>query len=405
MNEGPVEAALASTGATPRRIGLREAFGMRGSAPEPEAAAMSSAELLPGLLDGATRALLGRDALAGEHEAIAQALGQAGPGIDVADLTQRVLDSVLAAQPPALLEPGAERLGDEALFASIVNAIFRGLLGREAGEEGVAIWKAQAYQRFLDGSVEDFIAFFVTMVVRSPEWVHRVLSDQARDMRAGFLPRDGVELTGHISLGCTGYTSALFRRYNLKRWSGPFDWLSANPAIIRDIIADDFRGFLDPDSWRTIPAEDRPDGRFYQCHHPGLESRHGAACILHNADMRATEGLAYMTRCVDRFRQSMRGLASKIVLQVAQEGADPGRDFQRTARALEEIGRSFQFVMVSLLPDHTSAPFPEVEPAGMEGRHRLLRVRMLGPIIGVDAVDMLDDLVLLRAALAAPGLE
>ncbi len=404
MSEGPVEEAWASTGAAPRRIGLREAFGMRPAQPEPEPAAPPAEALLPGLLDGASRALLGRDAQVDEHDALRQALGPM-TGLDVAALTQRVLETVLAAQPPAPPPAGGTRLGDEALFAAIVNASFRALLGREAGEEGVAIWKAQAYQRFLDGSVEEFIQFFITVVIRSPEWVHRVLNDQTRIMRAGFLPREGVELTGHISLGSTGYTSALFRRFNLKRWSGPFDWLSANPAIIRDIIADDFRGFLDPDSWRSIPAEDRPDGRFYQCHNPVLESRHGAACILHSADMRADSGLSYMTRCVERFRQSMRGLAGKIVLQVAPEGDDPGRDFQRTARALEVIGRSFQFVMVSLLPSHATGPFPEVEPAGIDGRHRLLRLRMLGPIVGVDAVDMLDDLVLLRAALAAPGME
>lgn len=397
MTEGPVEEAQASTGAAPRRVGLREAFGMRAAEPEP--AMIAADAVLPALLQGASRTLLGRDARPDELEALRLALDPGLATTDLAGLTQRVLGSVRAGMPPA-----GGRLDDEALFAAIVNASFRALLGREAGADGVAIWKAQAYQRFLDSSVEEFLLFFIIMVVRSPEWVHRVLIDQARIMRAGFLPREGVELTAHISLGSTGYTSALFQRFNLKRWSGPFDWLSASPAIIRAIIEDDFRGFLDPDAWRVIAPEDRPDGRFFQCHNPGLESRFGAACILHSADMRSDSGLAYMTRCVERFRQAMRGLASKIVLQFTPEGPDPGREFERTARALEEIGRGFQFVMVSLLPEQAAGPFPEVEPAAMAGRHRLLRARMLGPIVGVDAVDMLDDLVLLRAALAAPGL-
>jgi hypothetical protein len=38
------------------------------------------------------------------------------------------------------------------------------------------------------------------------------------------------------------------------------------------------------------------------------------------------------------------------------------------------------------------------------GRHRLLRARLLSPINGIEPGDMLDEVILLRAALAAPSL-
>ena len=60
--------------------------------------------------------------------------------------------------------------------------------------------------------------------------------------------------------------------------------------------------------------------------------------------------------------------------------------------------------MVSLLPQRTEGPFPEVEPALARGSHRLLRAKLLAPLDGLAARDMLDEVVLLRAALAAPGL-
>ena len=60
--------------------------------------------------------------------------------------------------------------------------------------------------------------------------------------------------------------------------------------------------------------------------------------------------------------------------------------------------------MVSLLPEHGAGPFPEIEPAMAPGRHRLLRARLLSPINGIEPGDMLDEVILLRAALAAPSL-
>jgi hypothetical protein len=86
------------------------------------------------------------------------------------------------------------------------------------------------------------------------------------------------------------------------------------------------------------------------------------------------------------------------------EGEDPAREFRATADLLDRYGRSFQFVMVSLLPGHGQGPFPEIEPAMAHGRHRLLRARLLAPINGIEPGDMLDEVILLRAVLAAPSL-
>jgi hypothetical protein len=260
------------------------------------------------------------------------------------------------------------------------------------------------FHEYQNSDLAAFIWRFIVMVVRSPEWLHRAISEQARAVRSEYLPKQGVEGTGHVSLGASGFTSGMFKRFGLKRWSGPFDWLSASPAMIREIMADDFRRFLNPDAWEAIAAEDRPDGRYFLCRHSYYQARHQEACILHAADMTQDSGLAYMERCVTRFRQSLQGLPNKIVLQVATEGDDPLREFRATADLLNDYGRSFQFVMVSVLPDHGAGPFPEVDPAMQHGPHRLLRARLLAPIIGIEASDPMDEMVLLRAALAAPSL-
>lgn len=440
MSNGPVEEPSPSAGdiapARPR-MGLRQAFGLSAVAePTRGGGDGGAAGLARAVVAGATRALLGRAATGLELALAERAMGLGDLSPD--RLAEQVISDLLAL-PEAVAwlsgsaglvdaglvdagrvdagrvdqgagmsvpdaPPARGRLDDDVVFSAIANGIFQALLNRPAGEEGVRIFRESMFQDYLDTDLDAFICRFVLMVVRSPEWMQRFIADQQRLVRLSYMPRRGMEQTSHISLGASGYTAGMLRRFGLRRWSGPFDWLSATPAMIREIIADDFRSFLDPDAWEAIGPEDRPDGRYFQCRHRRYEARHREACILHAADMTQEDGLAYMDRCVTRFRQSLHGLANKIVLQVAPEGDDPEREFRATADVLDGYGRSFQFVMVSVLPDHGAGPFPEIDPALAHGRHRLLRVRLLAPIIGIEASDMLDDLVLLRASLAAPSI-
>ena len=414
MIESPVGDILPPTGERPAataqpRIGLRQAFGFSGMAAG-TAATSPQARTARAVLSGATRALLGRDATS--LELILAERAMVAEALPLDRLTEKVIADLLALPeaashlnsqitlPPT--PPG--RLDDDAVFAGIANGVFQALLTRPVGDEGMRIFRESMFQDYRETDLAAFICRFVMMVTGSPEWRHRMLAEQQRAIRLEYLPKRGVEMTSHLSLGAGGYTAAMLRRFGLRRWSGPLDWLSATPAMIREIIADDFASFLDPAAWQPIITADRPDGRFYQCRHTGYEARHRQPCILHAADMTQPGGLAYMTRCVTRFRQAMQGLSSKILLQVVPEGDDPAREFRATADLLERQGRSFQFVMVSLLPEQGQGPFPEIEPAMAHGSHCLLRARLLAPINGIDPGDMLDEVVLLRAALAAPSL-
>ena len=408
MSDEPVEGIPPSTGERPR-VGLREAYGFSGVDATPDGADVAA--LLRGVVAGATAAILGREATA---EELAQAEAQpAASGAAGMQARVQALITTLLLQPgargglPASVGSMADA-HDVSVFDAVVRACFRALLGREADDHAVQLWRNHMLAHFQASALDDFMFRFMALILASAEWNTRFQGSHTLEARRGFLPphvvSEAAEFTAHLSLGSSGFASGMLKRYGLKRWSGPFDWMSASPAIIRDILADDFRDFLDPSAWSTIAPEDRPDGRYFQCRHLGLENRHGMPAILHNADIHTRDGLASLTRCVERFRASIRGLAAKLVLQVAPEGDDPVAEFARTADLLDGLGRSFRFVMVSILPDFAAGPFPEVEPAARRGRHRLLRVRMLAPIIGIEPLDRMDELVMLRAVLAAPGI-
>lgn len=392
------------TDAVPR-VSLRQAFGLAGggSAPMPPVAVPDTDALAAGLYVGATRALLGRPPSEVERDAAMAALAPALREQPTESLVLTLLQGLLAS-PEAVVAP-VSAAPEQDVFAAVVQGVFRATLAREASTEDVDRWRQQMGHTFAEVPLEDFIFRFASATLASAEYDNLRTVPQLASLRSRLLPpAASVGISTHISLGQDGFTSGLLKRFGLKRWSGPFDWCATSPGIIRAALADDFGRFLDPDEWRAIPLEDRPDGRFWQCHHPGYEREHGHPCILHNHDMTQEWGQVGLLRAVERFRTSIRSLASKLVLQVVREGDDPGGEFLRTAEVLDGMGRNIHYVMVSLLPGATEGPFPEVEPALARGAHRLLRARLMSPLEGHETRDMLDEVVLLRAALAAPML-
>lgn len=404
MSDTPVEEGTPST---PARVSLRQAFGLGGGDPPSIPLAEEQVHgIILGFYRGAVRALLGREPSAEECDTALPLLEKALLG-DVPDIhVEAVLIGLLSSPESRYIQHSTSgALSGDAIFDAVVRAAFRALLLRDGGDNAVRVWREHLGEYFTQTPLTDFIVRFLEVTMQSEEYrlVQRV--PQLAAIRAEFLPPPGkVGISTHISLGADGFTSAMFKRFALKRWSGPFDWCSTSPAIIRAVLEDDFAQFLAPDGWRSIPVEDRPDARFWQCHHPGYEQRFGHPCILHTHDMTQEWGQLSMLRGVERFRASLRSLSSKLVLQVAPEGADPGGEFLRTTDVLDGIGRNIHFVMVSLLPGNAEGPFPEVEPALARGAHRLLRMKLLSRFENTEARDPMDEVVLLRAALSAPTL-
>ncbi len=389
-------------------LGLRAAFGLLGGhAAPPAEQRFTAAEVLSALLQGAQHALdVVPEASQDQLDALRDSLLEAMPRLGLQGVTERLLRVLIPpAMPTALATlPAGEPFSRE-VFNGAVNACYHGLLARGAGD-AVDMWWGEFQTLYETQGIEAFLRVFIPLILGSGEFATGVRDAQDNKYRGALIPPSrGVEgIASFISLGSDGYASALLKRYDRKRWSGPFDWLSTSPAIIRAILADDFATFLDPGAYEAIPMEARPDIRFFRSRHRGYEEQSGHPCVLHAADMTDPLGQAYMARCVERFRTQLRGLSSKLVLQVTPEGPDPARDFIQTADSLDAYGRNISFVMVSLLPDLAPGPFPEIEPALSHGPHRLLRMRHMAPLSATEVGDMLDDVLMLRAALAAPGL-
>ncbi|RVT90064.1 hypothetical protein EOD42_23830 [Rhodovarius crocodyli] len=373
----------------------------RSAPPVPEGPALALS-----LLTGAVRGMTGQDLSPRDY-------GTELPRL-IARMREVPLDKALSETvsriamrlgPSASQAPTISSLGmsDEDLFAEMINGCFRALLGRDCGAEGIAYWKNERFQDFLVQGPDEFLLKFMPMIIGSNEWYQRHVATAMDAVRAQMLHPHygGAHSPQVLSLGSTGYTSSMLRRFGMRRWSGPFDWLSATPEMVTDILSEDFAPLLDPDGWETINPADRPNPAWYQSRNRKLEKRHGAPCILHSADMSTEAGQQYMARCVQRFQDAMRGVGNKLLLQVIEEDGEAERHFQEMSVLLNAIGRHFNFVLISVVKEQPEAPFPQIEPVLAAGPHRLLRFQPISRIQAASSADMLDELVLLRATLAA----
>jgi hypothetical protein len=253
------------------------------------------------------------------------------------------------------------------------------------------------------------MADFMTIIHGSPEAQKRLAT--TTDARGGTI--ESVIAPGLaarpsplacIGLGCAPQTAGMLRRAGLRRWAGPFDWMTIPAEAVRDSIIDDCAGLLMASEYEPIDEEDRPIGsKGFICRHRRFSELYGST-IFHQYDPSTPVGYASLERSVLRFRDALRGLHGKLLLQITDETGRSLPAFEDTCDMLDRSARGAILVTIAVVPGSPSGPFPEMELSRARGQHRFLRCHTLSEPKGIGYADPIDDIVLLRGALAAPQL-
>lgn len=290
---------------------------------------------------------------------------------------------------------------------TFVRAAHRGVLRRPVDEEWLQRFADELQRRLNMQPFDDVGADFVRVLVDSPEFQQRfgagsaavVGSQTASDLVLPAMAGRPAPLHC-IPAGCAPTAAFSLRHAGLRRWSGPFDWMTIPASAVRDCLADDFITLLHAPSMEPIPPDLRPAGSpGFLCRHNRLSERHGET-VFHRHDPATAEGYAALERSVLRLRDTLRGLHGKMLYQVTEEDADTAQVFAETAEVLDRSARGVALATVSLVGGRPDGPFPEMELAQALGPHRLLRARTLSGAPMGPFADPLDEVILLRGALA-----
>jgi hypothetical protein len=305
-------------------------------------------------------------------------------------------------------ETGERTVALKEAFDALIRSSHRTLLGREVDDQWHGPFLQELMKRSQSQSLDEVTTFFLQLVYNSPEGQNRAAL-VTRDRAFEFLTARGGPVRPAplqcLSAGPSAYTAMLLKRAGLRKWAGPFDWMTIPAGAVLDCIADDCTSLLNPAQYEPIPVRDRPEGSLgHLCLHKKLSERHGPT-IFHRVDPATPEGFAYLERCVLRFRDALRGLHGKMLVQVLEEDDQTAEVFAETGEVLDRVARGAHLVTVAKLEGAPAGPFPEIELSEVRGAHRLLRCRTLSRMTGLAHEDQLDDVVIFRGLLAAPELE
>jgi hypothetical protein len=291
---------------------------------------------------------------------------------------------------------------------SLVKATHQALLGRKVDATWLVNFSDELGRRLKTQSLVDVMADFMTIIHSSPEAQKRLATTSKAGGTIETVIAPGLAARPSplacIGLGCLPQTAGMLRRAGLRRWAGPFDWMTIPAEAVRDSIIDDCAGLLMATEYEPVEEEDRPPGsKGHLCRHRRFSELYGAT-IFHQYDPSTPLGYASLERSVLRFRDALRGLHGKLLLQITDETGRSLPAFEDTCDMLDRSARGAILVTIAVVPGSPSGPFPEMELSRARGQHRFLRCHTLSEPKGIGYADVIDEVVLLRGALAAPQL-
>jgi hypothetical protein len=231
---------------------------------------------------------------------------------------------------PSIAGPrdGAARPSAREATRSFVTDLYSGVLGRDPDPSGLSHYleKLGSRPRFRDASqiVHAFVTSKEAQAKREADaWAWRSVE-----------PADQEPVRAVLSLGTHCLTSHALKAFDLKQFSGPFDWIFSNMRMVAHCIEDDFNIFLDPHYHEFVPPEKRtvPDANF--CEHRFYRDKYSVKTVFNHYDITDPDHHAYYVRCVDRFRQSLRADHRTLLVMLTPAHMVKEGDFDRLCRAL-----------------------------------------------------------------------
>jgi hypothetical protein len=283
----------------------------------------------------------------------------------------------------------------EAARREVVAGIYRALLLREAEPNGLKVHAAALAQAGGLAGLEKMLRGFV----RGKEFRlrHGALVDTGGLFTPTTRPLSSMGQISHVlSLGTNCFSSQFLKKYDLKKFSGPFDWIFSSPQMVHHALGDDFVTLLDRTMHQTIPLDARQHPNLNRTDHAYYRQKYGIRNVFNHHDMN-DDDFSYFQRCVYRFRSALQGPRRSVLLQCLRDHPDNHKAFSVTVRALTSYAPNAILNVFLFDETDSSLPVPRLEIVQAIGPHRLLRLTPVSQRRPLSFADPLDELAMLRA--------
>lgn len=220
--------------------------------------------------------------------------------------------------------------------------------------------------------------------------------ERAKEVKSEISDWCGTTEHENIGLGQNCNASWYLKSTGIKRASYPFDWVFATPAIIMDILNDDFKAFLDKD--QLIPhGMDAGHKRYHE------------TMFGHRNPASSASDLQFLERCVARWKQLMHDRKPVVFITVVlnefekrkrwQDGFTKGfampknqvlSDFEGMMQQIKDLNPNAKFLFIE---QYTEKPF-ELSITEKSGSVLWIKFCSIDKNTGVQYINEVDDSVM-----------
>ena len=199
-----------------------------------------------------------------------------------------------------------------------------------------------------------------------------------------------------VSCGCHCYTGSMMKRFSLKTFSAPFDWIFSSPAMISYCFDDDFKTFLDQSHFSTIPEAQRSSPGVNFADHEYFKQNFKINRMFNHYDPSSEAGFQYMQRCVARLRSAMRAPSHTIFVCVAHDGRWPMAEFEAMAESIRRVAPRGILNVVLVSAPEEGRLLPQAEDIVSTDVLSIKRLKPLSTLGPTDFPNVLDEVALVE---------
>lgn len=339
------------------------------------------------LIQAAYREILDRPAVADElagHEAFFQ---ENGALIGVPHLVTELFSNESFRERVALRMPRVH-----ATHREIIDTTYRAILARPADPHGLAAFE----QSLLEKGAMEGVLHLVKSLLAGHEF-HQLLSSHALHALGpqGGRLINGAKVAHIISLGTHCLTSFYLQKFQLRRYSLPFDWLFTSPKTVLHCLENDFAEFLDPRHYASVPkgSREKPEPG---ANHLFYRQQHGVHDMFAHRDPTDEKDRIYFSRAVGRFRQVMALPDAKLFVMVVRPIHNAVDIFGLLSAQLRAMTQNSAFICVQLRPPTKQPGCHIMRQLHEDGQHALYEFKPSSVELGVGFEEAVDDLMILR---------
>lgn len=277
-----------------------------------------------------------------------------------------------------------------------VENLYRVILEREPDQQGFV-----NHVNFLNKvGFEQGVKTLLSSFIQSEEYQNKLVKNSDEQIKQNFLQKfvwtqnstNKKEINHIISMGDHCLTSFLLKKYKLKKYSLPFDWIFSNLDAVLHSIDDDFNTFLDNQYYQVAKTDDGHEAT----HHTFYESNYAVRSPMFNhLDITQDEHYQYTLRSVQRFRRVLASEEAKLFIYIARPEEEVEDKLAHTVELLSKYTCNFQVIFIKL--GNASQKFNEFQLTSKElNEHRYYFYQPVSQENGVIFDDPLDDIIMMR---------